>query len=947
MRNLVNPKWLLFINTLPLIVLFLIFSGEFDIIKSLLKPENIEIWRQFAIALSILIASTLVYAIIAVIRKKELSVYYGFAALFTSIPVLYLAFYNADELITRDIPRWMVPTDMMIYAVTFLMPTIIHAVIVLVIKLTALHKKNSPLLNFGLAAAVPFCWYIISQLFIPMFKDLDHGFNIHALLIFVISGTVIFLFFLIRMVYILINKKSKLWKRNALNWKIPLLIVFPLLGLMVNNGSFLKDFIGEGGGIFGDFSSIWIYFIALGNGILLCIPEAKSPRIKLILFFLKSATFTFTLYFFLVFLPFLPLSIIAILAIGVGFLMLTPLLLFVVHVKSLSDDFNFLSTIHSKSRLIIFQLAGMLMLPVIITCTYCYHKAVLNEALDYVYNPDFTKNYDIDATSVTKTLAVIEKQKERNNFIFSNQMPYLSAYFNWIVLDNMTLSDKKIDDLNSIFVSEHQKEFRSTTIDANIETSENSDLDITNAKVTSRFDEVQHAWISMVDFEIKNNSTNNWLQEFETSFELPAGCYISDYYLYVGNKKEHGLLMEKKAAQWVFSQIVNTRKDPGMLRYTNYGKIDFRIFPFTKNETRKSGIEFIHKTPLTINIHGKKIQLGDDKPKFEIEISNNDNVVYLSTVEKSKLEKIQRTPYYCFIADVSSGKEKLKSQYIQQIENFIKSNPDGAQQAEICFTNTYSKIEKAADNITQQFDQQTFEGGFYLDRSLKKILIQNYTKKEKKYPIMVVLTDSLNDAIIGNDLTKLQFTFPESDIFYTLNNSGQLEGHSMLENPMAVITNGIPTMQSVFVYPNAENPIAFLPDNGKADLVLKSPFFDIKNNIKTKQWQSGLQLQGLWMSQQLHPKKAAENWTCGIRESFRSGIMTPQTSYIVVENDAQKAMLYKKQKEVLSGNNALDLGEDEAAQRMSEPGLLVLATLFLLAIAIKKYKSAHLILKQP
>jgi hypothetical protein len=58
--------------------------------------------------------------------------------------------------------------------------------------------------------------------------------------------------------------------------------------------------------------------------------------------------------------------------------------------------------------------------------------------------------------------------------------------------------------------------------------------------------------------------------------------------------------------------------------------------------------------------------------------------------------------------------------------------------------------------------------------------------------------------------------------------------------------------------------------------------------------------------------------------------MTPVTSYLVVENEAQKAMLKKKQEQALSGNKSFDLGED--TQRMSEPGLMLLAILFGLLI---------------
>lgn len=62
-----------------------------------------------------------------------------------------------------------------------------------------------------------------------------------------------------------------------------------------------------------------------------------------------------------------------------------------------------------------------------------------------------------------------------------------------------------------------------------------------------------------------------------------------------------------------------------------------------------------------------------------------------------------------------------------------------------------------------------------------------------------------------------------------------------------------------------------------------------------------------------------------VKYRFISKVMTPITSYLVVEHEAQKVILKKKQKQVLSGNRSLDLSED--IQRMSAPSLILLTIL--------------------
>jgi hypothetical protein len=261
----------------------------------------------------------------------------------------------------------MLSGDLLIYVGTFLMPTLIHALFIIVIKLTSVKKEHKAWKNFLISISVPIICYILFQVVFPLWQMVDYGFTQHVLTISMVIGVLLFLFFLIRGIYILSIKKGAKWKKYQLFWKIPISIIFPLLGLLVNRGFLIGGFTGNDSGIFGDFNSIWFFIIAIINGILICLPNTKNKTLRLLLYTGRSITLAYTFYFFIVFLPFLPLSVIAIIAIGVGFLMLAPLVLFVIHIQELASDYVFLKQYFSKQLLITIALIGFLIIPLGIT----------------------------------------------------------------------------------------------------------------------------------------------------------------------------------------------------------------------------------------------------------------------------------------------------------------------------------------------------------------------------------------------------------------------------------------------------------------------------------------------------------------------------------------------------------------------------------------------------
>src|SRR5690606_29020487 len=135
-----------------------------------------------------------------------------------------------------------------------------------------------------------------------------------------------------------------------------------------------------------------------------------------------------------------------------------------------------------------------------ITLNNLKDKEILNDTLSFLYSPDYSKEYNIDTTSVRKTINVIAAQKDKNgSFLMGSSLPYLSAYYNWIVLDNLTLSDAKINYIENVFFDKQTENFSNSSLN-------NEDVEITKIESKSTYDASQKAWKSWIDLEIKNNT---------------------------------------------------------------------------------------------------------------------------------------------------------------------------------------------------------------------------------------------------------------------------------------------------------------------------------------------------------------------------------------------------------------------------------------------------------
>ena len=82
----------------------------------------------------------------------------------------------------------------------------------------------------------------------------------------------------------------------------------------------------------------------------------------------------------------------------------------------------------------------------------------------------------------------------------------------------------------------------------------------------------------------------------------------------------------------------------------------------------------------------------------------------------------------------------------------------------------------------------------------------------------------------------------------------------------------------------------------------------------------------------LYPTQAEKRWLEQVQKSFTARILTPVTTFMVLETESQRKALLKKQEEVLSGKRLLDLTD---ARRSSEPSLWIFLVIFGIFFLIK------------
>lgn len=349
-----------------------------------------------------------------------------------------------------------------------------------------------------------------------------------------------------------------------------------------------------------DFANLWPWLFSALTTIFLSL-RAKTPRGRLIVFFLRLTMAPFVFYFFILFVPFLPLSIPAILLCGAGFLILAPTILMRWYTMKVWALWMRLRGEYSRARLIVVASVALALLPGFFFVDVELERQGVKELLAWHTGEDFSQPEKPYPMSVWRAKRVVDNL---NDFAMGAEVPFLSAYRTYRVYGGMYMTDQLREELNvrvngkpsgleTDDWARSRNSFGAYVFGASAGRRANrgsANNRLMRPPKTEEYTEEITAITNgeyFVVYHVKN--TDGWEREFVHDFTIPAGAWVvgMDLRMSDGSWKP-ARLSERKAAEWVYRKITEQRRDPSLLTLDGpmHGRIKAFPIPYGGRDVR-------------------------------------------------------------------------------------------------------------------------------------------------------------------------------------------------------------------------------------------------------------------------------------------------------------------------------------------------------------------------
>ncbi len=868
MNNIDSPKKLLYFITIPQSIMAIILAIVFSKIK---EPLNLPLIIIFALQFTLNLEIVLYYIRNSKSEKISIKALYAFLisfiVLFSCATILIFQQFSSSSVISPET----------LYLLLNLI-SLIYLSLAIIKQTNSNNKDNSAMII--LCLILPFAIYLLLSSYYTI-GDIS--------IVFAVGLFCIFLFLLSKLIYMLLHKnKKEIQTQNSENitsqtqspesitleasskkyriFLFILAVILPQVGLYVNNFTFWR--------LLGNFTNVYFYIIAAANGLLLLV-DINKIKYKKTVFFLRTAGLIYIFYFALIFLPYMPYAFIGAIFWGMGLLVYVPILIFIVQTKQIYEDYKILKSIYSKKILVRLIVAGIFTLPAILMINFSIDRINFNRAMAYV-NHDSKQQAKVDLRRLGYSISEIEEtlvsSRERQGLTFLPGTPIISTAYRSIALDNMYFTEGTVESLQKIFMPEDiVSVFENLPADAEVNTGFRTKLSVSSTEYDPE-SKTYKAWVDLAIDKTSYEAPN----EYSTKFKLPDGCFIVDYYLYVGSEKKRGIMTDKRAAQVAYESIIRTPKDPGIIYYDNDNTIALRVFPFFDMEVRRTGFQIMYSQNETLEIDGQTITL--EAEHFSDSPTQISGVHFIPANYKKTLNSIQRKPLYYFLMDAGEN-----SGYKENFELAKKH----AKEKNLTDVKYYAVSYQAAEvtDLENTTSPTVPKGGFNTAYAMDMIL---NSVPEGYFPVMIMVTQNINRSVPYTRTQRFN-NFPESEYSYRLNVDSSLTPYNLFDSEMLQNVNQ-PLFNNALDYQGLA-----LKDDGKSETIFINPKL---SEIEGDRYKRAFILQKNSYTAGTNDEQISQ-----IKESMKQRILTKNTAFMVMETKEQEDMLLELQDKFLSGGS--------------------------------------------
>jgi hypothetical protein len=918
-----RPLWLLGTLVVPQLVLLLLNFRAWWLVAGELTPLQTGQVQTLGASALLLIVIGLGAALTMARGRRTLDWPHGLVLLLGHAAYLWAVTASLDKLVPASVPDWMLPRGMVLYhQFALCMPALLHGALLVACFGTRRHLGvelgGSALAVFGLPLFAYGFAHLVDSL------NLDRGAMVYGTILIFASLTALLVMALLRLLMLLAQLVQRLGGHGRLVLLALVGIVGPIAGLALN----IKIPFPA------DFQSTGVYVMALLNGFALLLP-VDGPRLHHRLAWLaQCALFAFTTYFMLVFLPFLPLSLLAMIAMGAGLLMLVPLVLFVLHAQQLASGWRAVRSSPDVAGWAAAGFAAFLLLPGGIALRAHQDRVALKAALDHVHSPDYAQG------TFGGDLAALQRGLEHlRDFKAGLQLPFLSGFYNQVVFGGLVLPDAKLHTLYLTFFGRDLPEVRRDDLMRDVfgtgrrrgmwngwraNPPPTNTVDLTALETTRAVEgDCETATAKLV-----LHNRGSVPAEFVTQLHLPPGVFVSGYWLHIGKERVPGRVFEKKAALWVYEMIRDlTRRDPGLLLYRQPGLVELRVFPLAAGETRTTEIELIWPRGLAppVRLADRVLDTTSAKPAPGYVVADGGELGQLLIASPPRLRAAgtpaaPEPPYLHVIVDASTGTDVKK--LAARATELARQAP-GVREVVLTAANFECVTPQARPESLEKLDALASaltlpaRGGFCRDRALKCALAWRAAHAPQRPVVLGVLVGDGPRAILPDeDLAWFAQGHPTVAGYLERGSNGVITAYDFQRELMDLDEPALLALdvagRTVLVPRDGEAPVSLaLPPGAAGGSAI--------TNARYRKCAAAWLRYASWVQQ---PAGRDEERARIVEASREANVLTPLSSFIVVENSAQWRLLEEKEKQKLKHADALEI------QKAPEPETWLLAAGF-------------------